>query len=321
MSAKPGKKKTSPLGKRIPENPRYKHVKPVVDTGACMSKYLEHLEDIKKNYKYRKDEIFSRLKVSTFAQLVLQVTDATFTDTMDTTENEERDVDDTSQQTPPSTARSTLSSVVTGTGELDSSKEQEDPEVIQQPSVCPYLLLDLRDKDDYDNCHIIPAKSYPATMLSRSCNYFTQDILEYKNKAGRIIILYDEDERIAPQAATVFVQRGVDNAFMLSGGMKVLYKTFPTGMFTGQIPMSCLPSPTLSSRKTARSLPLQSSAQLSQHKDNFTSDDLSAIQEKLDEILLQGKPVESSRSSSAATVTSRSTSGASVRTASSRPWK
>ena len=40
-----------------------------------------------------------------------------------------------------------------------------------------------------------------------------------KNKAGRIIILYDEDERIAPQAATVFVQRGVDNAFMLSGGM------------------------------------------------------------------------------------------------------
>ena len=39
-----------------------------------------------------------------------------------------------------------------------------------------------------------------------------------KNKPGKIIILYDEDERIAPQAATTFVQREVDNLFMLSGG-------------------------------------------------------------------------------------------------------
>ena len=40
-----------------------------------------------------------------------------------------------------------------------------------------------------------------------------------KNKPGRIIVLYDEDERIAPQAATTFVQRDVDNVFILSGGV------------------------------------------------------------------------------------------------------
>ena len=39
-----------------------------------------------------------------------------------------------------------------------------------------------------------------------------------KNKPGRIIILYDEDERVASQAATTFVQREVDNVLMLSGG-------------------------------------------------------------------------------------------------------
>ena len=38
------------------------------------------------------------------------------------------------------------------------------------------------------------------------------------NKPDRVIILYDEDERISTQAATVFVQRGVDNVFLLSGG-------------------------------------------------------------------------------------------------------
>ncbi len=39
-----------------------------------------------------------------------------------------------------------------------------------------------------------------------------------KNRPGRIIVLYDEDERIAPKAATTFIQREVDNVLMLSGG-------------------------------------------------------------------------------------------------------
>ena len=43
-------------------------------------------------------------------------------------------------------------------------------------------------------------------------------VFEYINKPGRIIVLYDEDEGIAHKAATTFVQRGVNNVFMLSGG-------------------------------------------------------------------------------------------------------
>jgi len=33
-----------------------------------------------------------------------------------------------------------------------------------------------------------------------------------------VIVLYDNDEKIAPAAATTLVQRGYDNMFMLSGG-------------------------------------------------------------------------------------------------------
>lgn len=39
-----------------------------------------------------------------------------------------------------------------------------------------------------------------------------------KNHKGKIIILYDDDERIAPQAATIMVERGYNNIFLLSGG-------------------------------------------------------------------------------------------------------
>jgi len=37
-----------------------------------------------------------------------------------------------------------------------------------------------------------------------------------------VILLYDNDEKIAPAAATTLVQRGYDNVFMLSGGEQQL---------------------------------------------------------------------------------------------------
>ena len=37
------------------------------------------------------------------------------------------------------------------------------------------------------------------------------------------MILYDEDEKLAAPATTTFVQREVDNVFMLSGGKKNTY--------------------------------------------------------------------------------------------------
>ena len=99
----------------------------------------------------------------------------------------------------------------------------------------------MREAPDYEQCHITSAQSFPITNLSKSCNYFTREIILYKNKPGRIIVLCDMDESIAPLAATLFVQKDVDNVFMLSGGMRVLYRTFcEGGFFSGQLPNSIL---------------------------------------------------------------------------------
>ncbi len=87
----------------------------------------------------------------------------------------------------------------------------------------PYLLLDIRDKDEFSQCHIISALNYPAAMLSRSVNNETKELLLFKNQPGKIILIYDDDERIAPKAATTFVERGYDNLFMLSGGYLTFY--------------------------------------------------------------------------------------------------
>ena len=58
-------------------------------------------------------------------------------------------------------------------------------------------------------------------MLSRSFNPETNEMRAFRNKPGSIILVYDEDERLASNAATILVQRGYDNIFMLSGGLKV----------------------------------------------------------------------------------------------------
>lgn len=66
--------------------------------------------------------------------------------------------------------------------------------------------------------------------------------------------------------------------------MRVLYKTFPKGVLSGTVPDSCKtrkPSSSISTRYTA--------AAHGTHRDNFTKEDLAAIQDKLDEALLSSK--------------------------------
>lgn len=332
-------KKIDYLNKRIPENPKYKHIRHMVDTGSSITSYLERLEEIKKNYKYRRDEIFRRIKATTFAQLVLQVAENNLQqDTSLTSQGSNSpgvesvpvtpQEDGKENEEPPMSARSTVSSLVCGIGELDVGVPSQPPPVTHQQSFSPYLLLDVRDKECYDQCHIIGALSYPAVTLSRSCNYFTREILDFKNKPGKIIILYDEDERIAPQSATTFVQREVDNVFMLSGGLKVLYKIFPEGMLTGSVPRTCYPSPPPSARKSSKTPSVKSPPPTAfcvpstPHKEEFSHEDLDNIQTRLDEALLSGDGGSTSRatSRSSTAVSSRAATQSSSRPT-SKPWK
>ncbi|NXU16580.1 CEP41 protein, partial [Pardalotus punctatus] len=243
------------LTRRIPSNPKYEHIKTRLDTGNSLSKYMEKLEEIKRNYRYKKDELFKRLKVTTFAQLVIQVASLS-SETLEVTDEElhklqgngpegRRNADTGGEDaagtngkgSPEGTPspvlflnssgageshRSTLQSVISGVGELDVDKDapkKEDTEAQERPYPdCPFLLLDVRDRDAYEQCHIVGAYSYPIATLSRTMNPYTNNILEYKNAHGKIIIVYDNDERLASQAATTMCERGFENLFMLSGG-------------------------------------------------------------------------------------------------------
>ncbi|NWZ57430.1 CEP41 protein, partial [Haliaeetus albicilla] len=267
------------------------------------------------DYRYKKDELFKRLKVTTFAQLVIQV--ASLSDeTLEVTNEEIHKLEDGDSAAPDADAegtagtngkgspdgtpspvlfinntgagesyRSTLQSVISGVGELDIEKDTPKKVGAQAKDLpypdCPFLLLDVRDRDAYDQCHIVGAYSYPIATLSRTMNPYTNSILEYKNAHGKIIILYDNDERLASQAATTMCERGFENLFMLSGGLKVLAQKIPEGLVTGSLPMSCqLAAPTGSARKkTSPKMP----PALAENKWRFSADDLKKIKYYLEE--------------------------------------
>ncbi|NXF13999.1 CEP41 protein, partial [Smithornis capensis] len=181
--------------------------------------------------------------------------------------------------------RSTLQSVISGVGEMDIEKDspkKEDPQAKELPYPnCPFLLLDVRDRDAYEQCHIVGAYSYPIATLSRTMNPYTNSILEYKNAHGKIIIVYDNDERVASQAATTMCERGFENLFLLSGGLKVLAQKIPEGLITGTLPVSCqVTAPTGSARrKTAPRIP----PSRAENKWRFSADDLQKLKYYLEQ--------------------------------------
>eukprot|EP00076_Gallus_gallus_P018681 XP_015138888.1 centrosomal protein of 41 kDa isoform X2 [Gallus gallus] len=294
------------LTRRIPQNPRYQHIKTRLDTGSSLTKYIEKLEEIKRNYRYRKDELFKRLKVTTFAQLVVQV--ASLSDeTLEVTNEEihkleggnspasDADAELTAgtngkgspNGTPPSPVlfinnagagesyRSTLQSLISGVGELDIEKDthkKADTQAKDTPYPdCPFLLLDVRDRDAYDQCHIV-------------------------------------------------------------GGLKVLAQKVPEGLITGSLPISCqVAAPTGSARK--KPVPKVPPTR-AESKWRYSAEDLQKIKYYLEEEQLPSDTASrlsrgsSGRDSKATTARSSpslpSTAGSRMLSRSSiqnRPWK
>ncbi|XP_077972383.1 centrosomal protein of 41 kDa-like isoform X2 [Styela clava] len=313
------------------------------------------------DYRYRKNELFKRMKVTTFAQLVLQVANIAMADedeydgigtprsevTSNATLNGnhsdsgETHGDDNDIESVVS-SRSTLQSVISGVGEADLGGPSEPRHVAQQGNniseeemrlmqpypLCPYLVVDVRDQDEYDRGHIIGAINSPTARLSRTTNNFTREMLEYKNQVGKIIVLYDEDEKLATMAATTMVERGFDNIFIISGGLKVLGQKIPEGLITGTLPPSCVPAYIAKRLRNNRSMaedgPIDASP--NHRLKRFSSEELDRINHYLDESLVPNdtgsRLSRQSKASDRLTAMSKTSSMSSSSSGGSRrPWK
>ncbi|KAK2950218.1 putative Chromosome-associated kinesin KIF4 [Blattamonas nauphoetae] len=237
MSLKSGtipKKKQDPLQKVIPKNPRYQHVQSNLDTGATAKKQEQMRDELPTHSTV--NELFKRIKPGTVVRYIFEEDD--LNDPSLPPESFEGPVKTPPHQPgmdSPKTIRearernlggSNVSSLLAS----DESQPQPAPKPTQQQGgiyTPHFLLLDIRDEDFYKECHIKYAQHFPAALLSRASNYFTPEIISYQNKENKKIIVYCNDERESSRVATIMFQRGIDNIFIITGGLRKICNKYP----------------------------------------------------------------------------------------------
>ena len=205
--------------KKIKENPKYKQVSKVIDTGNTI-KSSQFMSD--QLIAKRKNEMFKRVKGSTIIKLI-KASEAKQTESIynlgsgEQNNNQTEDQKDDNQSVASQqTAKSNITNVTAVTYAT---------EMLGNLSEIDFIILDLREECDYERIHLREAISFPAVNISR--DKFTNQLIMMKNKPGKMIILYHNDERNGIPYANNFFQKGYDNVYFLSGGIEEFAKNFP----------------------------------------------------------------------------------------------
>jgi centrosomal protein CEP41 len=217
---------------------RYADVKPVVDSGMTVPKLIESLKS-----RMPTGEIFRRIRPKKLSKLL-----ALHAQELEDQARAAADVPAPADPPPPS-SHHMHSSVV-----FNDGPHEPPPRSPAAPGDCPFLLLDCRDEEEFENCHITNAKCYPKARLSRATGQFTQELLAFRGRPDRMIVLYCDFGQTSGEAAQQFAERGFDNVFLLHGGLADFAEEFPDLVGPNQPPPSQTPGkkPASAAPKAAR---------------------------------------------------------------------
>ena len=197
------------LDKKVPLSNKYSGVKSSLNTGKTV-KDMEIMSD--QLVSKRKFEGFKRLKSSTLAKLLGE---QNFTESIYNLAAEE-EVKEGAAETE---SVFSLNTNATGVSAVTYATE-----ALGITSDTKFLLLDLRDEDEFDKWHIKEAICFPVANLAR--DKVSPELFRFKNKEDKLIVVYMNDERAGTQAGKLFVEKGYENVFLLSGGIEEFHTHF-----------------------------------------------------------------------------------------------
>lgn len=227
----------SPLDRKTPRNNKYAQVKSTLDTGMSMSK-VELITA--RQYLRRRDELFKRVGPATCQELIEDYQDQTetiFAMGQDAEEDQAQKQDEEQARHNDSGTSLYMSGPVSPSSEpviRQNSAEKYNGGVYNESNErAPFLFLDVREKQDYNACHIACARSFPANNLKH--DKISPELYHYKNRDGYVIVLYDMDDRMGRNVATMFTEKGYENIFLLTGGLELFATKCPT-LVEGRLP-------------------------------------------------------------------------------------
>ncbi len=200
------------MNKKVKTNPKYSEVKSVINHGKTVKDVTIASDQL---IAKKKGENFGRIKATTLAKFLSE------------TNNEESVFGlvqkETFEDKENCDTRSTTSSIMSVGAESVTSAVTCTTDMLGITAETKFILLDMRDEDEYRDFHIREAINFPAPNISRD-KMFAQ-LLRFKNHADKIIVVYMNDERFGTQYAKLLFEKGFDNVYLLSGGMEKFLET------------------------------------------------------------------------------------------------
>ena len=207
--------------KKLKENPKYKQVSKVVDTGSTI-KNSQFMSD--QLISKRKSELFKRVKGSTIIKLI-KAAKENQTESIYNLGNNEQNINNQNAEEQKDDNKSVVSNQTNKSNITNVTAVTYATEMLGNLSEIDFIILDLREESEYERVHVIESISFPAVNISR--DKFTQQLIMMKNKPGKMIIMYHTDERNGIPYANNFFQKGYDNVYFLSGGIEEFEKYHP----------------------------------------------------------------------------------------------
>ena len=88
-----------------------------------------------------------------------------------------------------------------------------------------FIIIDLRDKEEYDKLHIIESINFPAINIKR--DKFPLDMVLMKNKPGKIIFMYHNDIKKGIKYINDCLDKGYSNIVFLDEGLEDFKENYP----------------------------------------------------------------------------------------------
>jgi centrosomal protein CEP41 len=207
--------------KKLKENPKYKQIAKVVDTGSTI-KNTQFISD--QLISKRKSELFKRVKGSTIIKLIKSAKEKQ-TESIYNLGNGDQNINNQNIEEQKDDNKSVISNQTNKSNITNVTAVTYATEMLGNLSEIDFIILDLREECEYERIHVLEAVSFPGVNITR--DKFTQQLIMMKNKPGKMIIMYHTDERNGIPYANNFFQKGYDNVYFLSGGIEEFEKYHP----------------------------------------------------------------------------------------------
>jgi rhodanese-related sulfurtransferase len=216
------------LDKRVPESKKYSHISSSLDTGASAKK----IQPVSSNVAAkRRDEIFKRIKPSTLVRMLQEadVPESVYAMGGGSEAGDGRSASSVVASKAGRVAPTTVASVTSVAGSVLSLVET-DTTVSEARDL---VLLDLRERDEFDRCRLPTAVSYPAALINR--DQFCPELHRCKREPSKLLVVYHTNEGTTIGVAKLLVEKGWENVHALTGGFEEIISSYPE-VVDGEIP-------------------------------------------------------------------------------------